>query len=396
VNEQATEPLSRKTAEAGMSDAASRPTPLCVRVELGTRAYEIFIGEGLFGRAGALIARGSRAKAAAIVVDENTGPLYAEKISAGLGACGIRSVIISIKPGERSKSFSVYEEVCEAILSAKIGRDDLVIALGGGVVGDLAGFAAASVRRGVALVQMPTTLLAQVDSSVGGKTGINSALGKNLVGAFHQPALVLADTSALDTLPAREFRAGYAEVVKYALVDRPRFFDWLEVKRAEIFSGGPARAEAIAECCRAKAAIVAVDETETGERALLNLGHTFGHALETVTGYDGARLVHGEAVAIGCAMAFRFSAALGLVDAAEAKRVESHLAEAGLPSRLAHIPGGAGSFETLLSAMAQDKKVKDGRPTFILARGIGKSFVERGVGLSRLRDFLSAELRSNG
>ena len=330
------------------------------------------------------------------MADENTAPLYAEKVSAALAACGIRSAIVSIKPGERSKSYRVYEQVCEAILSAKIARDDLVIALGGGVVGDLAGFAAASVRRGVALVQMPTTLLAQVDSSVGGKTGINSALGKNLIGAFHQPALVLADTRVLDSLPPREFRAGYAEVLKYALIDRPQFFDWLEAKRAEIFSGGAARAEAIAECCRAKATIVALDETETGERALLNLGHTFGHALETVTGYDGDRLVHGEAVAIGCAMAFRFSAALGLAGPEDAKRVEAHLAASGLPSRLAHIPGGAASLEALLAAMAQDKKVKDGTPTFILARGIGKSFIQRGIELQRLRDFLSAELRSNG
>jgi 3-dehydroquinate synthase len=396
VNEQAADPLSGKAAERSAPEAASEPVPLCVKVELGARAYEILIGEGLFEKAGPLIARNSRAKAAAIVVDENTGPLYAEKVSAAIGACGIRSAVISVKPGERSKSYSVYEQVCEAILSAKIGRDDLVIALGGGVVGDLAGFAAASARRGVALVQMPTTLLAQVDSSVGGKTGINSALGKNLIGAFHQPALVLADTRALDSLPVREFRAGYAEVVKYALIDRPQFFDWLEAKRAEIFSGGPARAEAIAECCRAKATIVALDETETGERALLNLGHTFGHALETVTGYDGNRLVHGEAVAIGCAMAFRFSAALGLADPEDAKRVEAHLATAGLPSRLAHVRGGAGSLEALTAAMAQDKKVKDGTPTFILARGIGKSFIQRGIELQRLRDFLSAELRSNG
>ncbi len=396
MNKETAEPLSGKAYERPAPEATSGPIPLCVKVELGPRSYEILIGEGLIEKAGALIARSSRAKAAAIVVDENTGPLYAEKVSAALGAAGIRSAIISMKPGERSKSFPVYEEVCEAILSAKIARDDLVVALGGGVVGDLAGFAAASVRRGVALVQMPTTLLAQVDSSVGGKTGINSSLGKNLIGAFHQPALVLADTGVLDSLPAREFRAGYAEVLKYALIDRPQFFDWLEAKRAEIFAGGAARAEAIAECCRAKAAIVARDETETGERALLNLGHTFGHALETVTGYDGERLVHGEAVAIGCAMAFRFSVALGLADPEDAKRVEAHLAAARLPSRLAHIPGGAGSLEALTAAMAQDKKVKDGTPTFILARGIGKSFIQRGIELQRLRDFLSAELRSNG
>jgi 3-dehydroquinate synthase len=271
-----------------------------------------------------------------------------------------------------------------------------VVALGGGVVGDLAGFAAASVRRGVRLVQLPTTLLAQVDSSVGGKTGINSPLGKNLVGAFHQPSLVIADTLVLDSLPPREFRAGYAEVVKYGLIDRPLFFDWLERERGAIFAGGAARAEAIAECCRAKAEIVARDETESGDRALLNLGHTFGHALEAVTAYDASRLVHGEGVAIGCAMAFRFSAALGFSDPAVSARVEAHLAEAGLPSRLAHVPGGAGSADALIEAMSQDKKVKDGAPVFILARGIGKSFIARGIEVSRLRDFLKAELRSNG
>jgi 3-dehydroquinate synthase len=394
VNDRSRELGSRKATEAASPGAAS--DPLRVRVELGPRSYDILIGEEILEKAGALIAGRCRAKAAAIVADENTGSLYAERVAASLAACGVRTSIVSIEPGERSKSYRVYEKVCEAILAARIGRDDIVIALGGGVVGDLAGFAAASVRRGVALIQMPTSLLAQVDSSVGGKTGINSALGKNLIGAFHQPALVLADTRALDTLPQREFRAGYAEVVKYALIDRPRFFDWLEAKRAEIFSGGAARAEAIAECCRAKAEIVAIDETETGERALLNLGHTFGHALETVTGYDGSRLVHGEGVAIGCAMAFRFSAALGLADPQDARRVEAHLAQAGLPSRLAHVPGGAGSVEALLAAMAQDKKVRDGTPTFILARGIGKSFIERGVELPRLRDFLLSELRSNG
>jgi 3-dehydroquinate synthase len=317
-------------------------------------------------------------------------------LASGLTSGGLRVSRLAIAPGEASKSYAGFEQVCEAILKAKIARDDLVIALGGGVVGDLAGFAAASVRRGVRLLQLPTTLLAQVDSSVGGKTGINSPLGKNLIGAFHQPSLVIIDTRLLDTLPPREFRAGYAEVVKYGLIDRPRFFEWLERNRKEIFAGGAARAEAIAECCRAKAEIVERDETETGDRALLNLGHTFGHALEAVVGYDARRLVHGEGVAIGCAMAFRFSAALGFADIAEARRVEAHLAEAGLPSRLAHVPGGAGSVDALIEAMSQDKKVKDGTPTFILARGIGRSFIERGVEPARLREFLAAELRHNG
>ena len=367
-----------------------------MRVELGQRAYDILIGAGLIEAAGALIREAVGAKGAAIVADANTAALYAAPLEASLAAAGLRASLITIPPGERSKSYRQFEELCEKIIAAKIGRDDVVVALGGGVVGDLAGFAAASVRRGVALVQVPTSLLAQVDSSVGGKTGINSALGKNLIGAFHQPSLVLADTAVLDSLPAREFRAGYAEVVKYGLIDRPQFFEWLEAKRAEIFAGGEARAQAIAECCRAKAEIVARDETETGDRALLNLGHTFGHAIEAVTGYDGTRLVHGEGVAIGCAMAMRFSAALGLADRRDAERVEAHLAEAGLPSRLAHVPSGAGSLEGLLEAMAQDKKVKDGALTFILSRGIGRAFIERGVDPKTLRDFLAAELRHNG
>jgi len=380
---------------------ATTEAALRVGVELGPRSYDILIGASLLEAAGPLIARAcgakpARATAAAIVADTTTAHLLSEKLAASLGAAGFRTATVSVAPGERSKSFSTFQEVCEALVAAKIGRDDLVLALGGGVVGDLAGFAAASLRRGVRLVQLPTTLLAQVDSSVGGKTGINSALGKNLIGAFHQPSLVLADTSTLDTLPPREFRAGYAEVLKYALIDRPPFFDWLEAKRDEIFAGGPARAEAIAECCRAKAAIVARDETETGDRMLLNLGHTFGHAVEAVTGLDGSRLVHGEGVAIGCAMAFRFSAGLGLAEPSEALRVEAHLARAGLPTRLAHVPGGVGPVEGLLEAMAQDKKVKDGALTLILARGIGRSFIERGIDRSRLRDFLAGELRPNG
>jgi 3-dehydroquinate synthase len=394
VNDRSRDLATSAAASGAADDPASRP--LCVKVELGARSYDIHIGAGLLDRAGSLITRKCRAKAAAIVVDGNTGPLFAKRLAASLAASGLSAAIVTIAPGERSKSYRTYEEVCEAILGAKIGRDDVVIALGGGVVGDLAGFAAASLRRGIDLVQVPTTLLAQVDSSVGGKTGINSPLGKNLIGAFHQPALVLADTQTLDTLPPREFRAGYAEVVKYALIDNPQFFDWLETKRSEIFVGGAARAEAIAECCRAKARIVARDETETGERALLNLGHTFGHAIEAITGYDGSRLVHGEGVAIGCAMAFRFSAALGLADPAEARRVEAHLAQAGLPSRLAHVQGGAASLEALLAAMAQDKKVRDGELTFILARGIGKSFIQNRVDQARLREFLIGELRSNG
>jgi 3-dehydroquinate synthetase len=263
------------------------------------------------------------------------------------------------------------------------------------VVGDLAGFAASVIRRGVRLVQIPTTLLAQVDSSVGGKTGINSRHGKNLVGAFHQPSLVIADTAVLDSLPPRELRAGYAEVAKYGLIDDEAFFLWCERSWRGIFAGGPEREQAVAQSCRAKAAVVVRDEREEGDRALLNLGHTFGHALERICAYDASRLVHGEAVAIGLCLAFRFSAELGLCAAADAVRVEAHLKEVGLPTRLQDVPGGYGSVEALIDGMGQDKKVQAGSLTFILARGIGKSFVAKGVAAEKVRDFLEAETRGD-
>jgi 3-dehydroquinate synthase len=303
----------------------------------------------------------------------------------------LRAATIAVPAGEASKSYSQLVRVCDAILAAKIERGDLVVALGGGVVGDLSGFAAAIVRRGVRLVQVPTSLLAQVDSSVGGKTGINSAYGKNLVGAFHQPSLVLADTALLDTLPAREMRAGYAEVVKYGLIDDAAFFSWCEANWRGVFSGAPARDEAVAQACRSKAGYVLRDEREEGERALLNLGHTFGHALERVTGYDTARLVHGEGVAIGLAQAFRFSARQNLCPAEDAARVEAHLRTVGLPTRLSDVPGGHGSVDALLDAMAQDKKVKAGALTFILARGIGRSFIAPGIPVAEVRAFLLDE-----
>jgi 3-dehydroquinate synthase len=301
-------------------------------------------------------------------------------------------ITVPVPLGEATKSYASLEQVCDAVLGAKIERGDLVVALGGGVMGDLAGFAAAVVRRGVRFVQVPTTLLSQVDSSVGGKTGINSRHGKNLVGAFHQPSLVIADTALLDTLPIREMRAGYAEVAKYGLIDDAAFFAWCEANWRGIFAGGPERDEAVAQSCRAKAAVVVRDEHETGDRALLNLGHTFGHALERITGYDSARLVHGEGVAIGLNLAFRFSVALGLCPQADADRVEAHLTAAGLPTRLRHVPGGCGSVEALLDAMAQDKKVKAGALTFILARGIGQSFIARNVEAQAVRSFLTEQI----
>jgi len=373
-----------------VSEPASIESAVIVPVPLGERAYDIVVGRGALGGSGARLAA-LGARAAAIVTDETVSGLHGDALKEVLEAAGLRVATIVIPPGEGSKSFAELERVANALLEARIERGDLVVALGGGVVGDLAGFASAILRRGVRLVQAPTTLLAQVDSSVGGKTGINAPAGKNLLGAFHQPSLVLADTTLLDTLPARELRAGYAEVVKYGLIDDPAFFAWCEGNAASVLAGGPERDHAVAASCRAKAAVVVEDEREEGRRALLNLGHTFAHALERIVRYDGARLVHGEAVAIGLALAFRFSAALGLCALGQAERVERHLATLGLPTGLADVPGGFGSPDALLDAMRQDKKVKAGRLTFILARGIGESFVAEGVEAADVLAFLAQE-----
>ncbi|SIR02463.1 3-dehydroquinate synthase [Bosea sp. TND4EK4] len=363
-----------------------------VPVALEGRAYDIHIGRDQLAEAAALIAALAPGARAALVTDETVARLHADALEASLARAGIGTTRITIPPGEASKSYARFAAVCDALLDAKIERNDLVIAFGGGVVGDLAGFAAAVLRRGVRFVQIPTTLLAQVDSSVGGKTGINSSHGKNLIGAFHQPALVVADTALLDTLSQREFKAGYAEVVKYGLIDDPAFFDWCEVNWSRVIAGGPERDQAVAVSCRAKAAIVARDEREEGDRALLNLGHTFAHALERLTAYDSSRLVHGEAVAIGLALAFRFSQRLGLCPGQDAIRVSRHLDNIGLPSRLQQVPGGAGSAEDIVAAMAQDKKVKRGALTFILARGIGRSFIAPGIPADDVRGFIADEL----
>src|SRR5207248_6194508 len=287
--------------------------------------------------------------------------------------------------------YRVFEQVCEAILDAQIERGDLIVALGGGVIGDLAGFAAAVVRRGLDYGQVPTTLLAQVDSSVGGKTAIDSRHGKNLIGAFHQPILVLADTALLDTLSDREFRAGYAEVAKYGLIGDAAFFEWLEANWRELFAGGPARENAIAVSCRMKAGIVARDERETGERALLNLGHTFGHALEAAAGFS-EKLLHGEAIALGMVLAFEFSARQGLLSMADAERVTRHLAAVGLPTHFSEVAGGPPGADRLMDLIAQDKKVKRGKLTFILARGIGSAFVAPDVDAAEVRAFLAEKL----
>ena len=363
-----------------------------VRVELGARAYDIVIGDGVIAEAGQRIAALAPKAACAVVTDSNVAQTQAPALERSLDAAGVRHVRIVVPAGESSKSFASFERVCEAIIAAKIERGDFVVALGGGVVGDLAGFAAASVRRGVRFLQIPTSLLSQVDSSVGGKTGINSAHGKNLVGAFYQPALVLADTAALATLPEREFRAGYAEVAKYGLIDDPDFFAWLEANWRGVFAGGADRIEAIARSCASKAAVVARDETEQGDRALLNLGHTFGHALERLVDFDGARLVHGEGVAIGMACAFRFSVRLGLCGGQDAERAAAHLRVVGLPTRIRDVPGWSAGADAVLEAMYQDKKVQQGALTFILARGIGQSFIARGVAPDDVMGFLKSEL----
>ncbi len=368
--------------------------PVLVPVAIAGRPYDITIGGGLLREAGAWIARLDPGAACAVVTDRTVAAHHGQTLAASLAAAGLRQITIAIDPGESSKSYDGFAKVCDALLAARLDRGDLVVAFGGGVVGDLAGFAAATVKRGMRVVQIPTTLLAQVDSSVGGKTAINAPAGKNLVGAFHQPSLVLADTDILDTLPPREFRAGYAEVVKYGLIDDAPFFEWLERHGGAIARGGPERIEAIARSCRSKAAIVARDEFEQGDRALLNLGHTFGHALERLTGYDGRRLVHGEGVSIGLALAFRFSQRLGLARGQDVQRVERHLVAAGLPTRIDEIPGWDAPATAMLEAIAQDKKVSRGSLTFILARGIGQSFVAKGIEAGEVAAFLASEIGS--
>src|SRR5690606_2866230 len=363
-----------------------------VPVSLGERSYDILIGKGLIERAGEEIARRLKDVRVAIVTDENVASAHLERLTAGFERAGIQSTPIIVAPGEKSKSFATLEMVTNAVLAARLERGDAVVAFGGGVVGDLAGFVSGIVRRGMNFIQIPTSLLAQVDSSVGGKTGINTEHGKNLVGVFYQPQLVLADTEILDTLSEREFRAGYAEVAKYGLIDRPEFFAWLEQNWQDVFAGGPARTEAIAQSCRSKAAVVARDERESGDRALLNLGHTFGHALETATGYDSTRLVHGEAVAIGMALAHRFSVKMNLCAIEDAERVETHLKAVGLPARLSDVPGGLPSAEKLMDYIAQDKKVERGALTFILTRGIGQSFIAKDVPPTAVLEFLKDRL----
>jgi 3-dehydroquinate synthase len=369
--------------------------PDTVPVALGARAYDIVIGRGLLGSLGRRLQALKPGAKAAIVTDANVEKLLLAATQSGLAAADVPATHISVPPGEGSKSFAMFERVCEALIAAKLERGDVVVALGGGVVGDLAGFCAAAVRRGLDYVQVPTTLLAQVDSSVGGKTAINSRHGKNLIGAFHQPVLVVADTALLDSLPPREFRAGYAEVAKYGLLGDAGFFAWLEANADDVFAGaGAAREHAIATSCRMKAEIVARDERETGDRALLNLGHTFGHAFEAAAGFSG-RLLHGEAVALGMGLAFDFSARLGLLPQAEAERVKRHLGKVGLPTHIRDVSGGVPGVDALMDLMAQDKKVRRGRLTFILVRAVGAAFVAPDVEAAQVRAFLADKLSAD-
>ena len=376
----------------GATALAQDRSETIIEVKLPGRSYAIVIGEDLLAASGQRIATALPGARVAVVTDANVAALYLPALKASLDRQSFLLGEVVVAPGEPSKSFSVLDRLCEQLLELGVERGDCIIAFGGGVVGDLAGFAASILRRGVRVVQMPTTLLAQVDSSIGGKTGIDTRQGKNLIGTFHQPSLVLTDIAVLSTLSPREFRAGYAEVVKYGLLGDAPFFAWLEANWQKLFSTpGAERRNAVETSARAKAAIVADDEKEVkGTRALLNLGHTFGHALEAYAGYSD-RLLHGEAIAIGMRLAFSFSVELGLCPAADAVRVERHFADVGLPTMIAAIPGATPTPDRLLRLMAQDKKVTGGKLALVLVRGIGEAFVEHEVSLPRLTEFLTRE-----
>ncbi len=362
-----------------------------VQVGLGDRAYEVVIGAALIDRAGELLAPHLPRRRTVIVTDRHVAERHGRRLTAALESAGIAVDMVVMSPGEQTKSFVGLEHLTDRLLALKLDRGDRIVAFGGGVVGDLAGFAAAIYKRGVDFIQVPTTLLAQVDSSVGGKTAIDTPAGKNLIGAFHQPCFVLADLDVLATLPAREMRAGYGEVLKYGLLGDEPFFAWLEVNGEAVLAREPhALAAAVARCVEMKAQIVAEDERETGRRALLNLGHTFAHALESETGF-GEALLHGEAVGAGCALAFRFSAELGLCSPEAALRAEAAIARAALPTRLHALAGAPFDAERLADHMAQDKKADAGGLVFVLARDIGDTFVAKSVDRAALLRFLVAE-----
>jgi len=364
-----------------------------LRVDLAGRAYDILVGAGILASAGAEIAALKRGRRLFIVSDDNVARLHLAALTRSLDASGLSHSSSILPPGEATKSFGLLEQLIGQMLDANLERGDLVVALGGGVIGDLAGFAAGIVKRGVDYVQIPTTLLAQVDSSVGGKTAIDMPQGKNLVGLFHQPCLVLADTQVLDTLPAREMRAGYAEVLKYGLIADANFAQWVAAHAHAIMNEpGPARLRAVVESCRMKARVVEADEREAGQRALLNLGHTFAHAIEACAGYSG-KVLHGEAVAAGCCLAFDLSEHLNLCPGGAAARVRGWFSAAGLPTGLAELPELGATEDDLIELMKQDKKASDGKLVFVLARGIGQAFVARGVDEAPVRAILRDALR---
>ncbi|MDJ0683937.1 MAG: 3-dehydroquinate synthase [Alphaproteobacteria bacterium] len=374
------------------SGAPRGPSDRVVPVSLGDRSYDIVIGAGLLSIAGALMTPHLPIPKVFIVTDETVAALHLSTLTESLSEAGVAHTVITVAPGESTKSFATLETVLDALLEGGLERKSTVVALGGGVVGDLAGFAAAIAQRGVRFIQIPTTLLSQVDSSVGGKTAVNAKAGKNLIGAFHQPSLVLADTDVLDSLPRRELLAGYAEVVKYGALGDASFFEWLERNGPALLDGDASlRAEAVARSCEAKARIVARDERESGVRALLNLGHTFGHALESRCEYDG-RLLHGEGVAIGMAMAFDLSVRLGLCAGQDGERLKAHLRAVGLPVSPSDIPDTDFSAEDLIRRMGSDKKVSAGKLTFILAKGLGRAFITQDVDPENLRASVSAAL----
>ena len=375
-----------------MTSNQSTNGEILIPVNADSGQYEIRIGRGLISQLPDLLTTKFEKSRFALITDENVAEKHLVEVSNLLESQNIPFEVLTIPSGEGSKSFSAFEDLCERILTRRFERNDTILAFGGGVIGDLAGFVASVVKRGMNFVQIPTTLLAQVDSAIGGKTGINSKIGKNLIGTFNHASLVIADTKLLDSLPKRDFRAGYAELAKYGLINNPSFFEQLENNWPAIFSGGVERDKAVATACRAKVAIIEEDERETGNRALLNLGHTFGHALEAATEYDADRLVHGEGVAIGIVLAFKFSEQLGLASNSDTERVIQHFQAVGLPTSVHQIPGTLPTADVLLDHIAQDKKVRRQSLTFILTRGIGKAFVEHDVDPQKVSSFLQESL----
>jgi 3-dehydroquinate synthase len=363
-----------------------------LRVDLAGRAYDIVVGAGVLGQAGGEIARLRKVARAFIVTDDTVARRHLPQLTSSLDAAGIGHVLSIVPPGEASKSFAMLEHVVTGMLEANLERGELILALGGGVIGDLAGFAAGIVKRGLDYVQIPTTLLAQVDSSVGGKTAIDTPQGKNLVGLFHQPVLVLSDTAVLETLPARELKAGYAEILKYGLIGDATFAQWLGHNAGPILtSAGPERTQAIVTSCRMKARVVEADEREAGQRALLNLGHTFGHAIEACMNFSG-RILHGEAVAVGCVMAFDLSERMSLCPRGTAAKVRELVAAAGLPASVRDLPDLGAGPDDIVGLMLQDKKARNGKLTLILARDIGQAFIAHDVDEAAVRSYLADTL----